>query len=136
MKYKFGRVSLGRLDTCHPALQYIMKEALSYGVMDFTIVEGHRPKEKQEEYYRTGKSKVQFPKGKHNKIPSLAVDIAPWINGSISWNKFHCCILNGIILSAASKLGIKLRWGGNWDMDEEPITDQDFQDLVHYELVD
>jgi len=32
-------------------------------------------------------------------------------------------------------LEVDLRWGGNWDMDGEPITDQDFQDLVHFEEV-
>ena len=47
----------------------------------------------------------------------------------------HCCVLAGIILTCAVKRGIKIRWGGNWDMDSEPITDQDFQDLVHYERV-
>jgi peptidoglycan L-alanyl-D-glutamate endopeptidase CwlK len=33
-------------------------------------------------------------------------------------------------------LGVKLRWGGNWDRDGEPVTDQDFQDLVHFELAE
>jgi hypothetical protein len=32
-------------------------------------------------------------------------------------------------------VGVMIRWGGNWDMDGEPITDQDFQDLVHFELI-
>lgn len=36
---------------------------------------------------------------------------------------------------ATVKLGIDIRWGGNWDMDGEPVTDQNFQDLVHFELV-
>jgi len=50
--------------------------------------------------------------------------------------------LNGLILSiingqlsVGKMLEVDLRWGGNWDMDGEPITDQDFQDLVHFEEV-
>ncbi len=31
---------------------------------------------------------------------------------------------------------INIRWGGNWDQDGEPVTDQDFQDLMHYEIVE
>jgi peptidoglycan L-alanyl-D-glutamate endopeptidase CwlK len=135
MKFKFGKTSQGKLYTVHPNLEIIMEEALDTGIMDFSIIEGHRAKGQQNRYYDLGKSKVKWPDGKHNKIPSDAVDAAPWINKRISWNKFHCCVLAGIILACAAKRGIKLRWGGNWDMDSEPITDQDFQDLVHYELV-
>lgn len=136
MKYNFGKRSAANLDTVDPELQEIMHDALATGIMDFSIIEGHRGKAEQNRYYDLGKSKVKWPDGKHNKISSDAVDAAPWINRKISWNKFHCCVLAGIILACAAKRGIKLRWGGNWDMDSEPITDQDFQDLVHYELVE
>jgi hypothetical protein len=65
------------------------------------------------------------------------MDLVPIINGKASWNKLHCCILAGMVQAAAIEItGKKLRWGGNWDMDHEPITDQDFQDLVHFEEVD
>jgi peptidoglycan L-alanyl-D-glutamate endopeptidase CwlK len=133
MKFNFGKTSRANRATIHPDLQMIMDDALATGIMDFSIIEGHRAKGPQNRYYMIGKSKVKWPDGKHNKMPSDAVDAAPHINGKISWNKLHCCVLAGIILSCAAKRGIKLRWGGNWDMDGEPITDQDFQDLVHYE---
>jgi peptidoglycan L-alanyl-D-glutamate endopeptidase CwlK len=45
---------------------------------DCTILEGHRGKEAQNEAVRTGKSKVRWPNGNHNKSPALAVDVAPW----------------------------------------------------------
>ncbi len=123
------------LATVHNDLEIIMEDALDVGIMDISVIEGHREWARQNKYYISGKSKVQWPDGKHNKIPSEAVDATPYINGKVSWNKMHCCVLAGIILTCAAKRGIKLRWGGNWDMDSEPITDQDFQDLVHYELV-
>jgi len=135
MRYSFGKTSRTNLDTVNFRLQEVMNDALATGIIDFSIAEGHRNKAKQNRYYDLGKSKVKYPDGKHNKIPSDAVDAVPFINNATSWNKLHCCILAGIILTCAKNKGIKIRWGGNWDMDGEPITDQDFQDLVHYEEV-
>jgi peptidoglycan L-alanyl-D-glutamate endopeptidase CwlK len=116
-----------------------MRQSLAVGLMDFAVIEGRRSKEKQDEYFNNKKSKVQWPNSKHNVINPTdlanAVDVVPYINGTISWNKIHCVFLAGVILTMAKKLSIKIRWGGNWDMDLEPITDQDFQDLVHYEII-
>lgn len=133
MRFKFGKSSNQKLSTASIELQFIMRDALETGIMDFSITEGHRKKAEQNRYYATGKSKVQWPNGKHNSDPSEAVDAVPYINGKSSYNKLHCCVLAGIILTCAARRGIRLRWGGNWDMDGEPITDQDFQDLVHFE---
>lgn len=135
MKFYFSTKSKIKLHSCHLDLQAIINEALAYEIMDIVVIEGHRDKATQDRYYALNKSKVKYPDGKHNKTPSEAIDIAPYINGKVSWNKLHCCVLAGIILVIAKKRGIKIRWGGNWDMDGEPITDQDFQDLVHYERV-
>jgi len=134
---KFGNTSEFNLSTVHFDLQLVAREALAMGLMDFSITEGHRGKELQNEYYNADppKSRVKFPDGKHNKIPAEAFDAVPWIKDHISYNKAHCCVLAGIILTCAKKLGVGMRWGGNWDMDTEPVTDQDFQDLVHFELI-
>ena len=133
--YQFGERSLINLDSAHYGLQCIIREALSMGLIDFAIIEGHRNKGRQNRLYKLGRSRLQWPESKHNKTPSEAVDAAPYVNGKISWQKEHCIFLAGIILTCAKKWGIPLRWGGNWDMDGEPVTDQDFQDLVHYEVV-
>ena len=135
MKYKFGAKSLSKLCCITHDLQIVMRTAINAGIIDFSITEGYRKKDVQNKYFKSGKSKVKWPKGKHNKVPSEAVDVVPYINGKASWNKLHCCVLAGIILACAMRLGVSVRWGGNWDMDGEPITDQDFQDLVHFELV-
>jgi len=135
MSFKFSRRSRAKLDTCDTALIAVAKGTLALNIMDITVVEGHRDQLKQTQYYNDGASKVQWPNGKHNQLPSEAMDLAPYIDGSISWNKLHCCVLAGMVLAVAAGLGVRLRWGGNWDMDTEPVTDQDFQDLVHFELV-
>ena len=138
MKFKFGKKSEMHLDQTSSGLSFVMREALARGVMDFTIIESFRDEETQNAYFyaEPQKSRVKFPHGKHNKKPAKAVDAVPWINRDVSWNKLHCCVLAGVVLAVASNLGIKIRWGCNWDMDSEPITDQDFQDLVHFEEVD
>lgn len=135
MEFHYGKQSMANLATVHSDLEMVMEDALDTGIMDISVIEGHREWARQDRYFILEKSKVRWPDSKHNKMPSEAVDVAPYINGKVSWNRLHCCVLAGIILACAAKRGIKLRWGGNWDMDGEPITDQDFQDLVHYELI-
>ena len=136
-KYSFGKKSERVLSECDFALQNILRQSLALGLMDFAAIEGYRTDEKQHEYFIEGKSKVDAgnPAAKHNRKPSEGVDAVPFINGEMSWNKLHCCCLAFMILTVAAYLGYKIRWGGNWDMDGEPITDQDFQDLVHFEIV-
>jgi len=137
-KYTFGEKSLKQLSTCDLALQHIAEQALAYGLIDFSIIEGYRNDKMQHQHYIDGKSKVDArdPKAMHNYYsPSRAFDAVPFVRGDISWNQQHCIFLAGVILSAAKKVGEELRWGGNWDMDGEIYTDQHFQDLVHYELI-
>ena len=137
--YSFSKRSLLKLATVHQDLQNTARLALEWGVMDFTVIEGRRDKETQTQYFNNGRSKVTWPHSKHNvenpQDLANAYDIAPVINGKISWDHMHCIHLAGIIISAGRCLGVKIRWGGNWDLDGEPVTDQDFQDLVHYERV-
>lgn len=130
----FSARSKNNLKTCREELQRIFSRVDELG-FECTVIEGHRSQEKQEEYFRAGKSRVHFPQGKHNKVPSDAVDVAPYVKGKLSWDHRHCLYFAGVVMAVAASLGIKLRWGGNWDMDDEVITDQDFQDLVHFELV-
>jgi len=36
-------------------------------------------------------------------------------------------------MGVASQMGIKIRWGGDWDSDGS-VCDNKFNDLVHFEL--
>lgn len=131
--YKFSDNSLHQLETCHLDLQTVFKEVIKK--VDCTIVEGYRQKYKQNLYFKQNRSRVKFPNSDHNKIPSLAVDVIPYINGKGSWHPHHCIYFAGCAMTIARRLGIPLGWGGNWDLDEEIMTDQDFQDLAHYFLI-
>jgi peptidoglycan L-alanyl-D-glutamate endopeptidase CwlK len=108
-----------------------MEEAIKF--IDFTILEGHRGKDLQNLYYEQGKSKLKYPQSKHNKYPSLAVDIAPY---PINWNdRERFVYLAGIIKGIASSLGHNIRWGGDWNQNNN-LKDQSFFDLPHFEIVE
>lgn len=127
---KFSKQSLDRLKTCEPELQELFHHVLQ--VHDCTILEGHRTEETQDEYFRTGKSKVEYPNSKHNTYPSRAVDCAPY---PIDWNntkRFY--YFAGIVKGVAEHMGLVIRWGGDWDGDND-LDDQSFMDLVHFELI-
>lgn len=127
---RFSPISAKRLSTCHPDLQAIMNTAIKK--VDFSILCGHRSEADQNKAFSTGKSKLKFPHSKHNKTPSLAVDIAPW---PVDWKDRQAFIdLSKVIFETAKELGIKLRWGGDFNMDGNKTT-KDNWDLPHYELV-
>ena len=54
----FGQRSLENLSTCHPDLVEIMEKVLSYEVMDFSIIEGHRTVARQQLLFKDGKSQL------------------------------------------------------------------------------
>lgn len=45
----------------------------------------------------------------------MAVDAGPFIKGKISYNHKLCCDLAGLVQGICRSLGVKIRWGGNWD---------------------
>lgn len=127
---KFSNLSKAALATCHPLLQQVMEEAIRH--IDFTVLEGHRGKEAQNKAFDDGFSKVRWPNGKHNKTPSLAVDIAPY---PIVWNDTERFVyFAGFIMAIAAMKGIPLRWGGDWNRNTQ-VKDEKFRDWGHFELI-
>ncbi len=126
----FGTASRKKLDTCNDNLVAICELVIE--VYDFSVLEGHRSDERQEELFRQNKSKLRAGQSKHNQSPSLAVDIAPY---PIDWeNRERFTYFAGYVLGVASQMGIDLRWGGDWDRDADP-ADTKFYDGPHFELL-
>ncbi len=126
---KFSARSTDRLETCDQRLVAVFNEVVKH--FDCTILEGWRSEEDQNEAFRTGKSKLKYPEGKHNKQPSFAVDVAPY---PVDWeNLDRFRYFAGFVMGIASQMGTPLRWGGDWDGDTE-LRDQRFVDLPHFEL--
>ena len=159
---KFGKRSQKRLDTCHSDLIRLFTLVVRY--FDCTILEGHRGKEKQNRYYDEGKSKVQWPDGSHNSYPSEGIDTVPYPVKWPDYGKIAAVLeeigldskakaflkrkiktfaknlarfyfFGGFVLGLAVSMGLKIRWGGDWDSDRE-ILDQNFDDLPHFERED
>jgi len=129
--FEYTKASLKKLDECDPRLKKIFMRVIE--VIDCSILEGHRPKHLQDLAFANGNSKVAWPNGKHNKLPSLAVDAAPC---PIDWNnRERFVFFAGVVLGIASEQGVKLRWGGDWDSDRD-LKDQIFFDLPHFEIIE
>ena len=126
---RFGKRSKERLATCDERLQKVFNEVINY--VDCSVLEGHRGEREQNKYFAEGKSKVQYPLGRHNAKPSRAVDVVPY---PIDWNdreRFH--LFAGFVLGIAYSMDISLRWGGDWNQNFE-VDDNNFDDFPHFEL--
>ncbi len=147
---RFSRRSLHRLRTCTTNLQRVFNVVIEW--FDCTILEGHRGEEAQNRAYADGRSQVRWPRGNHNEYPSEAVDAGPYdpevrgVNWDIEiaepkyglvrwkavWNLCRFYYFAGFVMGTAASMGVRLRWGGDWDGDTE-LDDQKFRDLVHFE---
>jgi peptidoglycan LD-endopeptidase CwlK len=126
---QFNEVSKKRLLTCDKRLQRVFNEVIKH--YDCTVLCGHRGDKEQAEAFRTGKSKLQFPLSKHNKLPSLAVDVVPY---PIDWNdKTRFYHFAGFVIATAKSLGIELTFGGDWNNDFN-FKNETFHDLPHFEI--
>ena len=135
MKYHYSKRSLENINSCCDPLITVAKHAIKY--WDIICEEGYRGEKEQTVYYKARTSKVQYPNSKHNKTPSEAIHLAPYdkIKRGIDWEDRELLVKFGFfIVGLAYSLGIKIRWGGDWDMDGDR-SDQNFDDLVHFEFV-
>jgi peptidoglycan L-alanyl-D-glutamate endopeptidase CwlK len=126
---RFGKTSREKLSTSHEDLQKVFNEVIKH--VDCSVIEGHRGQERQDKLLLEGKTKVQYPLGRHNASPSNAVDVVPY---PVDWNdreRFH--LFAGFVLGIAQSMSIKLRWGGDWNMNFE-VDDNKFDDFPHFEL--
>jgi peptidoglycan L-alanyl-D-glutamate endopeptidase CwlK len=122
---------MDRLKTCHPLIQKLFNKVITF--YDCVIVQGVRTKEEQNKDFADGKSKLQWPESQHNKNPSHAVDAAPFINGTLTWDSKQCIHFAGFVQGVAADLGIPIRWGGSWSEDNN-LSKNKFNDFVHFEL--
>jgi peptidoglycan L-alanyl-D-glutamate endopeptidase CwlK len=125
----FGQRSLERLNTCHRDLQTIAHEVIK--THDFMVIYGFRNEQEQQDAFERRTSPYQWPDSKHNRMPSIAIDVAPY---PIDWDDEARFIeLANMWLLTAKRLDILCRWGGDWNMDG--IHKRRENDLGHFEMV-
>lgn len=124
---------LDKLNQLDGSLRKVIVEVSK--IIPLKVICTHRGVEEQNKAFAEGKSKVKFPNSKHNKMPSLAVDVVPLINGQIDWNNTkQFAFLAGYILATAKQMNIDVRMGIDFN-NNLVIGDDKFLDCPHIELV-
>ena len=121
MTFSFGNKSKERLSGVHPDLVKVMEEAIKESPLDFSITEGLRTKERQQELFSAGKS--QTMNSRH--LTGKAVDIAVIKDGTVTWELKYYRIVTDHIKKVAKELNIPIVCGIDWTS---------FVDGVHIEL--
>ena len=126
---KFGKSSTKRLLTCHTDLIRVFNEVIKH--VDCKVLCGHRGEKDQNEAFEKGTSNAKFPKGKHNSMPSNAIDVMRY---PLDWEGLERqTLFAGFVLGLAKNMGVELTWGCDWDGDFETM-DTGLKDYPHFEL--
>jgi peptidoglycan L-alanyl-D-glutamate endopeptidase CwlK len=115
-----------RLDGAHPDLIKVAVRAAQISDIDFTVLEVLRTLERQRQLVAKGASKTM--KSRHlpgSDGKSRAMDIAPMIEGQVSWDWPLYHKLAKVIKQAANDVGVPIEWGGDW---------RNFKDGPHWQL--
>src|SRR5258706_8300210 len=128
--FEFSAASEEQLATIDKRLTNVFRTALSFGALDFFVLVGHRGEAEQNAAFAAGHSEKKWPFGNHNALPSRAGDLAPRnARHKINWDDAgEFILLAGVIFAAAALEGARIRWGGDWNMNQEQ-TDEKFRDL-------
>ncbi len=124
---KLTKRDISRIKECHPKIQKLFfSVAADEKCPNFLVVDGARTVEEQRRNVAKGVSKTM--RSRH--IPakngySHAIDVAPFINGKLSWDWKDYYPLAKIIKQHAKKLNVPIEWGGDW---------KTFKDGPHWQL--
>lgn len=121
MSYKLGKRSLSNLEGVHPDLVKVVKRAIELTECDFTVTEGLRSKERQAQLLK--EKKTTTSNSRH--LTGHAVDLAAWVDGTVSWDWKHYYKIAEAVKQAAQELEVSIEWGGAW---------KSFPDAPHWQL--
>lgn len=121
MSFKLGKRSLSNLEGVHPDLVKVVNRAIELTQVDFTVIEGLRTKERQAQLLKEKKTTTK--NSRH--LTGHAVDLAAWVDGTVSLNWDHYYKIAEAVKQAAKELNISIEWGGEW---------KSFPDALHWQL--
>lgn len=130
----WGKRSKAVYATLDDRLKYYLDRALDE-CADISLIEGYRNEHNQNAAVANGRSTLLWPKGKHNSLPSKAVDFQPYPmprRKEKLWASL--AYIASYIISDARKDGVTIRWGGDCNQNGN-LTDQNFDDLFHLEVI-
>lgn len=134
-EFKFSETSLNRLNGVDERLKEIVKKALEESEVDFSIAEGLRSAERQNELYKKGYSELDGYKHKSAHQLGLAVDIVPYVKGKggalwkLKGNEAEWLELGRAMLRSARLLKHNLEWGLTYNLKKGV-------DTPHFQLSD
>ena len=117
--------SYAHLDTCDTRIKCVIERAIKLvpKELDFIVLCGFRGEQEQNLAFNAGNSKLRWPESRHNKNPSLAVDVVPYPIDWTNLDRFYQ--LATYIFWAAQIEQVNLTWGGHYTK---------FKDLPHWEI--
>ncbi len=133
--FKLSKRSLDNLKGVNPDLVRVVKRAIEITKVDFMVIEGLRTKEKQAALYAQGRTKpgdivTKTLSSKH--ITGHAVDL---LAEPYDWKETkNFDAVSEAMFSAAKELGVKIRWGADWDMDGR-ARERGESDSPHFEMI-
>ena len=116
MTCSLSKSSLRELTGVHPSLVAVVHRAIEITEQDFAVHDGLRTDQEQAALVASGASKTR--NSKHiiqNDGYGHAVDLVPVINGKLRWEWGPIYMIAAAVDTAATELGVALRWGGVWD---------------------
>ena len=127
MSFKLGKGSLAKLEGVDERMVAIVKYAIGVSKQDFSVICGLRTIEEQRALVAKGASKTM--KSKH--LDGHAVDLMAYIKGvGDRWElKLYDEIADAMKL-AAKDLGIPVRWGAAWHINNIAEYDGTMEDAL------
>ena len=122
MSFSLGERSKINLKGVDIRLVRIVEQAIKESAIDFSVTEGLRTPERQQQLVNDGFS--QTMKSKH--LTGHAVDLVALIDGKVSWDKQHYPEIARAMKKAAAEQQVNIRWGGDF---------KSFFDGPHCELI-
>ena len=119
--FRFSLRSLNNLKGVNPDLVKVVHKALELSEIDFVVTEGLRTIERQRELVAKGASQTM----NSNHLTGNAVDVAAWVDGTVSWDHNYYVVISKAFKAASNELHTPITWGGDW---------KGFVDAVHFEL--
>ena len=121
MSYALGERSRQRLEGVHPDLVQVVERAIQITPVDFTVLEGLRTIQRQQELLASGATTTL--KSRH--LTGHAVDLGALVGGKVRWDWPLYHKIAAAVKQAAKEVGVPIEWGGDW---------KTFKDGPHYQL--
>lgn len=126
MTFALGKTSEANLLGVNPSLICCVRYSIKRTIVDFSVVEGLRALERQRKLVAAGASRTLDS----YHLTGDAVDLAPYVDGKLAWQKPLAFEVARTMLFASRDLTVPLVWGGVWDRELASLDPNDLDGEV------